>query len=322
MNTEVYKKSAELYKRYRPKTLRELVGQDKAIRSFEKMMAQGQVPHAILLTGPSGVGKTTIARILKTQLRCADNDFFERNCADFRGVDDIREMRRHVNLSPLGGRCRLWLIDECHKLTNDAQNALLKLLEDTPTHIYYVLCTTEPQKLIKTIHTRCTLLKLEAIKSEDLLGLCKEIATKEEMKVSKDVLEELVEAAEGSARKALVMLEQVGILDDTKDQLRAISSIAFNKDKTIELARTLLFGNGNWNEIAALLRAVAEEDAEGIRYCILGYARAILVGKDDKSPNPKFAAKAHMVIDLFSRNFYDSKHAGLAAACWEATQQD
>src|SRR5678816_4466960 len=114
--------SQELYKRIRPKRLKDLIGQDGAVKSIEKLLASSKMPHALLLTGPSGCGKTTIARILKAHLHCSDQDFFERNCADFRSVDDIREIRRHLDLRPLGGESRIWLIDECHKLTNDAQN--------------------------------------------------------------------------------------------------------------------------------------------------------------------------------------------------------
>lgn len=310
--------STEIYKRYRPKTLQGVVGQDSAVKSFHKLITSSKVPHAILLAGPSGVGKTTIARILKGHLRCADNDFFELNCADFRGVDDVRNIRQHLGFRPLGGRCRIWLIDECHKLTNDAQNALLKMLEDTPDHVYFMLATTDPQKLIKTIHTRCTMLKLNPISSQHLMDLVQEIADKEGFNLSTEVIEQIVDAAEGSARKALVILEQVGMEEKEEDQLKAITSVAFNKDVTYELAKTLMFERPAWTDVAKLLRQLNDQDPEGIRYCILGLARAMLIGKDEKPPNPKFTGRAYVLIDIFSKNFYDGKQAALAAACWEA----
>src|SRR5690606_3369465 len=110
----------------------------------------GDIPHAMLFTGPSGCGKTTLARILRVKLRCSDNDFQEINAADFRGIDSIRSMRQQVGAAPLGGDSRIWLIDEAHSMTADAQNAFLKLLEDTPRHVYFFLATTDPQKLKKT----------------------------------------------------------------------------------------------------------------------------------------------------------------------------
>src|SRR5581483_897674 len=200
--------SAEIYKRFRPKKLSSVIGQETAIQSLEKMLANN-FPHAVLITGPSGVGKTTIARILKDRLGCSDMDFMERNCADFRSIDDVRDIRRRNELMPIGGRCRIWLVDECHKLTNDAQNAFLKMLEDTPKHVYFFLCTTDPQKVIKTIHTRCTQIKLNALKEETLAGIVQGIIKRANLAVDEAVVDEICKVAEGSARKALVLLDQV-----------------------------------------------------------------------------------------------------------------
>jgi len=293
-------------------------GQEGAVASISKMMEQNKVPHAILLTGPSGCGKTTIARILKQHLECGDNDFVEMNCADFKGIDMVRDVRRSMNLSPITGKTRLWLVDEAHKLTNDAQNAFLKMLEDTPSHAYFVLCTTDPQKLIKTIHTRCSEIKLAALGTTALEKVLQRVITKAELTVEETVITEIVEASDGSARKALVILDQISGLEGAEAQLAAIRTTTINKDVTIDLARLLVTNwQANWADCAKLLRILKDEEAEGIRYCILGYARACMVGAEGKAPNPKLGARAYMVIDIFSRNFYDSKQAGLAAACWE-----
>ena len=309
--------SKELYKRYRPKTLKGVIGQDGAIASLEKLMSKG-LPHALLLTGPSGCGKTTLGRIIKASLNCGDGDYVEVNSADFKGIDMIRDIRRHANAAPMHGDTRIWLIDEAHKLTSDAQNAFLKLLEDTPKHVYFLLATTDPQKLIKTIHTRCSEIKLVALKPPALERVLQRVIDKEGLTVASDVITEIVEAADGSARKALVILEQVAGLETEEEQLKAIQTTTFNKDAAIELARALFNYKGTpWADVAKILRNLSEQDVEGIRYCVLGYARSCLIGKDDKPPNTQFAAKAFKVIDIFSRNFYDSKHAGLAAACWE-----
>src|SRR5688572_25883760 len=140
----------ELYKKFRPKTLKGVVGQEGAVSSLQSMIDKGRLPHTILFSGPSGCGKTTIARILKGILECSDLDFFEINCADFKGIDMVRDIRRYVGIPPLHGKSRVWLIDEAHQLTKDAQNAFLKLLEDTPKHAYFMLATTDPQKLLPT----------------------------------------------------------------------------------------------------------------------------------------------------------------------------
>jgi len=302
----------EYYKKFRPRTFKTVVGQDSAVASLQMLMDKDRVPHFLLLSGPSGCGKTTLARIVKDFLDCGDNDFVEVNCADFKGIDTVREIRRSCGLTPAFGSSRVWLIDEAHKLTGDAQNAFLKLLEDTPEHVYFIFATTDPQKLIPTIHTRATEILLTSISPAAIERALQRVIDKEQLKVSKDVIDEIVDAAEGSARKALVILEQVGSLNGDKEQISAIKNSSLNKTKAIELARALTVQPLNWPEVAKMLRELKEEDPEGLRYCVLGYARSILLGA-----NPKMAPRAFKVIEIFSEHFYNSKHAGLAAACYE-----
>lgn len=308
----------ELYKKYRPKTLKGVIGQDGAVASLQKLIDKNRIPHALMFTGPSGCGKTTVGRILKDVLECGDADFVEVNSADFKGIDMVRSIRQHVNLSPMDGECRIWLIDEAHKLTNDAQNAFLKILEDTPSHVYIMLATTDPQKLIKTIHTRCTEIKLAGMPAQALKRVIERVCDKENFKLSEDVIDEIIDASDSSARKALVILEQVAECEGEEAQLKAIYSSTYSKDDAINLARALFSYKGtSWEEIAKILRDLSDQDVEGIRYCVLGYARSCLIGKEGKPPAMKFAAKAFKVIDIFGRNMYDSKQAGLAAACFE-----
>lgn len=309
--------SQELYKRYRPKSLKTVLGQEAAVASLERLMAKA-LPHAILLTGPSGCGKTTIGRIIKDHLKCGDGDFIEINSADFKGIEMVRDIRRHANLSPMHGDARVWLIDEAHKLTGDAQNALLKMLEDTPAHAYFLLASTDPQKLIKAIHTRCSEVKLVGLSASSLQRVLQRVIDKEGLKVSEDVITEIIDVCEGSARKALVILEQVGSLEGDAEQIKAIQTTTFDKDAAFKLAQSLMgFGRPTWGDVAKMLRGLLDQDAEGIRYVVLGYARTCLIGKAEKPPNEKFAGRAFKIIDCFGRNFYDSKHAGLAAACYE-----
>jgi len=298
------------YKRFRPKTLKAVVGQEGALSSLQRFMESGTVPHFLLFTGPSGCGKTTIGRILKTHLNCGDADWLEINSADFKGIDTIRDIRRSINLSPISGSCRIWFIDEAHKLTNDAQNALLKILEDTPKHAYFMLATTDPQKLIKTIHTRASEIKLQGLGAPALQRVIQRVIDKEKLTVTEKVIDEIIDAADNSARKALVILEQVGALETEALQLEAISATSLNKDAAITLARALVNPRATWKEVAPLLRELKDEP-EGIRYLVLGYCRSILL-----SGGP-LSARAYMIIDIFSKNFYDSKAAGLAAACYE-----
>jgi DNA polymerase III gamma/tau subunit len=298
----------ELYKRYRPKTLKGMVGQEGAIASLTKMIEGKRVPHCLLFTGPSGTGKTTIARALSTVLECGPQDLFEINSADFKGIDMVRDIRHHIGFRPMSGSTRVWIIDECHKLTGDAQHAFLKILEDTPTHSYFMLCTTDPQKLIKTIHSRASEVKLTAISPAALKKLLRRVIELEKMEVVDDVVDEIISVSDGGARKALVILDQVGRLEGEEAQMAAIQATTINKDLAISLARALINTKSTWKEVATILKGI-EEDPEGIRYLVLGYARSVLLNSG--------MPQAFKVIDIFSSNFYDSKQAGLAAACWE-----
>lgn len=301
--------SPELYKIHRPKTFKRVKGQEGAVRMLQTMLEKNRVPHTILFSGPSGCGKTTLARIMQTKLDISDTDFQEINCADFRGVDMVREIRDRMGLAPIGGKARGYLIDEAHKLTGDAQNAFLKILEDTPDHVYFFIATTEPNKLIPTIRTRSTEVKLKGFAEQTLEELLTEVSAREKIVIPAAVLAALVEHSEGSARKALVLLHQVAGIDDEKEMLSAVET-SDSKTQAIELARNLLKGSP-WKVIAGILRTL-DDEPESLRRMVLGYASAVLLN----SANPRALA----IIDCFERNFFDSGKAGLIAACFAVSR--
>lgn len=305
----------ELYLKYRPTCFRQVVGQDEAVRMLEEMMASGRVPHSLLLTGPSGCGKTTIARILKAHLECGDMDFFEMNAADTKGIDTIRDIRSRMTLSPVQGRCRMWLIDEAHKLTNDAQTGLLKMLEDTPRHVYFVLATTDPGKLLKTIHTRCTEVRLGLLSQSHIARVVKRAVKHEGKVISEEVVDKLTEVADGSARKALVLLHSAIGLEDEEKQLAAICK-GDSEVHAKELCQLFLRNpRAKWPEVASYLKDLKEEP-EDVRRAILGYMTTVLLG------GGKLAARAFFIITCFEDSFYNSGKAGLVRACYEVSSKE
>ncbi len=298
--------STELYKKYRPRGLTKMVGNEWAVAALQQMITQKRVPHTILFSGPSGCGKTTLARILGKELGCSAFDFREMNCASHNGIETIREIERTLHQSTLGGSCRVWLLDECHMLTAQAQNAALTMLETTPNHVYFMLCTTDPQKLIKTVRSRCCDIVVKPLTDAQLVSLLTRVAKREKMQVTAEVNEAIIEVSLGSARNALVHLDTVRNLPESQ-RLAAISAEA-DKEEGIALCRAILKGE-SWRRVGAILKGLTT-DPETLRWSVLMYAKAVLLN----SGQPR----AYRVLCAFEDPFYESKQAGLVRACYEA----
>ncbi len=314
----------EMWKRYRPTKLEDVVGQEAAVAQLESFFKKGNVPHSILITGPSGTGKTTIGRILRRKLKCSKTDYHEKDCTtEEKPLDFVRKLGSLSRIHPMGGECIIWFLEEFQSLSRAgfSQQALLKLLEDCSNSVYFLLATTDRDKVLPTIRSRCVEIKLGPVPEEAMKELLNRVATAEKINISKKVINEIAEAADGGARKALVILEQVATETNEAAQLKVIDKTAASKDSAIQLARALMFERKpDWHKVSGLLRDVAGEDAEGLRRLMIGYARSCLIGS--AGGNGKIdmwkASKAFMLIDIFGRNFFDSGHAGLAAAAWEA----
>lgn len=300
----------EFARKYRPKTLDEVIGQRSAIRIIKRWVEGDCVPHAIMFYGPSGCGKTTMARILQRELGCHKDDFEELNCADTRGIDTIREIRRSMSLHAIH-KCRICLLDEAHKLSNDAQNALLKMLEDPPDTFYFILCTTDPAKLIRTIQTRCSTVAVSPIGFDEMLALIMRTVNATKGELSKRVAEGIIDAAEGSARKALNILEQVLGIRTEGEQLEAISKFD-HKNEAVTIAKALMDPRTRWPDMTRVLKSCDLEEPERLRHLILAWCTSFLLN------GGKGSGRAAMIIDVFRDSFFNSHKAGLVHACFEA----
>jgi DNA polymerase III gamma/tau subunit len=304
----------ELYKKYRPTKPSEVIGQKPAMKVIGTFIKNGTLPQSLLFTGESGCGKTTVGRILRDKLGCVGFDYQEINASADRGIDKIREISQRMMLAPAQGKCRLWFIDEAHALTADAQNAFLKMLEDTPAHVRFILGTTDPQKLKKTIKTRCTVVNFTGITEPDLTALVESVAEKEMKPVTPAVARKIAEHSEKSARQALVLLHAVIDIDTEKGQIAAI--VANDpKAEAFALAKMLIWGTPSWPKVCELLVRLEKAEPEKVRHLVLACCVTALL-----KPDARQNGRVITVLDEFRDNFYDSQRAGLVLACFNSAK--
>src|SRR3990167_7351888 len=220
-----------LYNDHRPKTLEEVFGHKEIKESLKSLFKERTFPHAFLFSGPSGTGKTTFARIMASMLN-AGSDIIEINIANTNGVDFIRELNEVARRSPLLGNNKVFILDEVQQLTKEGQNCLLKLLEDSPKYSYFILCTTDPQKLLPTLKNRCLSYTLKSLSNKEIGNPLSTVIKIEKLQISEDALNLLVYKAEGCPRKALVMLNQV---KDIKDFDKICTLLADELDKDFKV---------------------------------------------------------------------------------------
>jgi len=198
-----------LYRKHRPTSFKDVRDQDHIISVLEGAIAKKTIPHAILFSGTRGTGKTTLARIFAKEIGVSDVDLYEIDAASNRGIDDIRELREAVHTLPYESERKVYIIDEVHMLTKEAFNALLKTLEEPPAHVVFILATTEEEKLLDTILSRCQVFRMRSPSRRVLASIVTDIAKKEGFELQKDAADLIAIAADGSFRDALGVTQKV-----------------------------------------------------------------------------------------------------------------
>lgn len=220
-----------LYRKYRPQTFTDVIGQEDVVRTLRGALATGRVGHAYLFAGPRGTGKTTLARIMAKAVNCTARtkdqnpcntcescvamnegrsmDLIEIDAASNRGIDEIRALKESAGTASTGGAHKIFVIDEVHGLTKDAFNALLKVLEEPPPHVLFLMATTEVHKVIATVLSRLQRLNIKRLTPEEIARKLKVIVAKEKVKISDEALLAIARAGDGALRDAEVMLGKV-----------------------------------------------------------------------------------------------------------------
>jgi DNA polymerase-3 subunit gamma/tau len=219
-----------LYRKWRPQTFKDIIGQRHITKTLINAISLNRISHAYIFSGPRGVGKTTTARILAKSLNCLKGptpqpcnkcerciritdgysmDVIEIDGASNNGVDSIRELRNKVNFAPAEGKYKIYIIDEVHMLSQGAFNALLKTLEEPPSHVIFIFATTDPHKIPSTILSRCQWFNFRRISLEDIVAKLKMIAKDEKLKIDDKILNMIARSSTGSMRDAESTLDQI-----------------------------------------------------------------------------------------------------------------
>lgn len=297
-----------LARKWRPQSFDDIVGEETVVRILKNAIRENRVAHAYLFSGPRGIGKTSTARILAKALNCIEGptvnpcgvcdfckaitdgssiDILEIDGASNNSVDNIRDLRERVKYAPSGAKFKVYIIDEAHMLSQSAFNALLKTLEEPPSYVIFVLATTEPDKIINTVLSRCQHLPFRRISSDNIMGRIKMISQSEDFSISDKSVELLAKAADGSMRDALTLLDQIlSFTNDIKENdindMLGISDIS----SVVEMCEAIL--SSERKKIIEIINELYEKGTDFKSYIrdLINLVRDILVAlitKDKKT---------------------------------------
>jgi DNA polymerase-3 subunit gamma/tau len=284
-----------LYRKYRPHTFAEVRDQDHIVSVLEGAIAKEAIPHAMLFSGTRGTGKTTLARIFAKAIGTADLDLYEIDAASNRGIDDVRELKEAVHTMPYESTHKVYIIDEVHMLTKEAFNALLKTLEEPPAHVVFILATTEEEKLLDTILSRCQVFRMHSPSRAVLAETVTDIAKQEGFTLEADAADLIAVAADGSFRDALGVTQKVIMASGDKigsaDEVAAI--IGAPKVATIQKLLEALHTKNRAEALEAVQMAIESNvDMKLFARVLLEHVRSVMLLRN-------LPQKKEQILDMF-----------------------
>lgn len=261
---------SDLHTAHRPKTFDEVIGHEAIIKSLKEALDK-KFCHAFSLVGEAGRGKTSIARIIASYIGCDPHNIVEVDAASKGGIDDMKEMIEGMMFAPFGkSKARVYILDECHRLSAPALASLLKVTEEPPANVYWIFCTSESLKIPATNASRFIQYKLGPIGTDEIFGLLQQVCKAEKLSTSEDVLYFLAEKADGNVRLALTTLAQCSGCKTRKEAAVLVKTVA-ESSEAFGFCQALARGNWDWTNLMGELEKIGEVNIESVRCIIVQY---------------------------------------------------
>lgn len=317
----------DLYHKYRPRKFSEISGHKEVVKSLKKAITSDHPSQVYLLTGDSGTGKTSSARIIALSLNCDNKDaegdpclecrscktiisgscvdLYEINAADHRGIDSVREISSKMSMMPMQLKNKVYILDEFHQMTKEAQTSLLKVLEEAPKNVFIILCTTNPEKILPTVKTRCQQFKFKNLTTTEIVSLLEEVCAYEAVDLSKKTLQLVADHSSGSPRKALVNLQQVLQLSSTKEDeiTRLLETEEAGGEDFFKYFMLIISKTSTWSNIVEGYADFKDMGPTGLGMSIAGMFRSKLTSSRDWNSFMLYSA----ALEFFVVPFDDGK---------------
>lgn len=291
--------SDALITKHRPINFDTVIGQDHIMKSLQNTLEK-KTASTFVFSGPAGTGKTTLARISAGFLECDPRNILEVDAATFSGIDKTRELKEVVRYPGIGqaGTGRAVILDECHRLSAQAWDSLLKEIEEPSPNLFWFFCTTNLKKVPKTVQTRGASYVLKAVGDVGIRKVLARVIKKEGMDVPEGVLDIVCRQSGGSPRQALSNLA-ICETARTAKEAAALLQTALDTDATIELCRFMVSGGGSWPKCMGIVKKLEDENPEGVRIVVMNYFASVVKG----ATSDKAASAGLHILDCFSTEY-------------------